>query len=431
MNPNILEETKNKHLRSAADQVRALFGEVKDIYSQIENIQTELDLKVNLRSKKLLDGTVNYSVIGSGSVSASGFEVIGTNTSFTTECVISDQIKIGTETKTILTITDNTHLTIDNVSPATAFTSTYTDQVYAFIRPATRERLIGEFEFGQTNGTPFNGAINQGSVLTHAGRMTNPLDVVNINFVQKSVGPAMSRAINSIKRDGDIVGPTTVVTGIQPVFYYTFQNCDFTYTSGKIAFKSQCEVTYEGPCSDDLDIVNLGILKQYTNISQMYANWNVTTGNLATVSSSLITVGSDVVANILAPSIAVSESHNLNEYFDITSGGLVAKKNCIVHVDAGVYYDYDQGGNYHPHYICGVLYRVGVISTLISKLLFTAGGDSYGGIQPIPIQGTVKLAVGDKLVIGCLKHDTSRTYFPDGFTINQYCHLVLLGDASF
>ncbi|MFH1838498.1 MAG: hypothetical protein ABH808_03330, partial [Candidatus Kuenenbacteria bacterium] len=61
-----------------------------------------------------LKGNLNTALTGTVSVPASSSAVTGSGTSFTTELIVDDSIKINSEIFTVLVITDNTHLTLSS-----------------------------------------------------------------------------------------------------------------------------------------------------------------------------------------------------------------------------------------------------------------------------------------------------------------------------
>lgn len=251
MNPQVfslLEKLKAGDIKSAMDQIKYLCTQISLLQSDIADIYTELNGKVDLVSE-MQDGATIVTKIGIGviaSVTNSGTTLIGTGTLFTKNVALGNQIKIGAETTTITAFDPVTPDTSITVSPA--LTGTYTNAIYAIIKPATQEVLTGDFNFGVLNGDQFNGTVLQGSTFQHYGRMSQPNDIVNVLFVQKAVQPVMVRAQNAIQRNGDtITGPST--TGA-PRYLYSF---DYT----NITFGAHTEVQYLGSNSNPTDIATM------------------------------------------------------------------------------------------------------------------------------------------------------------------------------
>lgn len=111
------------------------------------------------------------------------------------------------------------------------------------LTPATSNVQTGNFEYGVLNGAVYNGVINKSSTLKHYGRISDPADVVNVSFVQKTVNPAIVLAQNAIQRNGDTVGLATGTTR----YNYLFRNCDINLGS---ASYPNGEVKYYGPITD-------------------------------------------------------------------------------------------------------------------------------------------------------------------------------------
>jgi uncharacterized protein YycO len=303
MNPHLLsalEKLKIGDIKSSMDQIRSLYGEVTLIKQEIETLFTELDSKVSLVSRKL-DGPSTVSKLGTGiiaSITNAGTVLNGTGTLFSKEVAIGNQIKIGSET---VTVTGLDSLSPDikmTVTPALA--GSYINQIFAIIKTATKELLKGEFDFGELNGDAFNGVVRQGSSLETYGRMTQPADVVNVNFVQKQTTPIMVRAQNAIQRDGDnIVGPV----GNRYTYFFNNTNIDFG---------SNVELTYSGVTSSPTNLVTRANLDQVHNAKGfIYFKFESQTINLATIPN---------------PN---EESNFLNNYFTLIGNSFVCNKPCL------------------------------------------------------------------------------------------------------
>jgi hypothetical protein len=308
MNPHLLstlEKLKIGDIKSSMDQIRSLYGEIALIKQEIETLFTELDSKVSLVSRKL-DGPSTVSKLGTGiiaSITNNGTVLNGTGTLFSKEVAIGNQIKIGSETVTVTGL--------DSLSPDIKMTVTpalvgsYTNQIFAIIKTATKELLKGEFDFGELNGDAFNGVIRQGSSLETYGRMTQPADVVNVSFVQKQTTPIMVRAQNAIQRDGDnISGP------LDSRYIYTFDNTNFN-------FGPNVELTYEGVTSSPTNLVTRADLTAIHNSKGfIYLKIIGTAFNLAQIPAS----GDEV--NFFAT------------YFDLVGNSFKCKVPCIGFVNA-------------------------------------------------------------------------------------------------
>jgi hypothetical protein len=239
-----LEKIQIGDIKSAIDQIKYLIIQNNQTQANLNKIFQELDTKVNLQSEYLtaLDPILK---IGSGTVSANGINVTGIGTLFTREISVGNSIKIGTETQVVATIVDDLNLTV-----VSAFTSTSVNQVYGVLKLLSKEVLTGNFEFGVTNGTPFAGVVNQGSVFQYYGRMTDPYDIINVQFAQRLFTPAMIRAANSILRTGDTVGDASLV------YEYLFKNVNWT-------FDTSSSVYYDGPITQPNHLATLKTVQDY------------------------------------------------------------------------------------------------------------------------------------------------------------------------
>lgn len=239
-----IEKIKHGDIKSAMDQLHFLTSEIVLLNAQVENLYAELAKKVNLTSQAL-NGALNKTVLGSGVVSVNGTNIDGIGTSFKTECAVGNLIKVGLESATITNIDNDTSITT-NVSLTAC-----SNQIYAIVKNATQELLTGDFQFGELNGDRYNGVITQDSTLQHFGRMTSPNDVVNVQFVQRAVNPAMARALNAIQRDGDIVGLETVES-IYDRYNYLFRNINLILGDPSLG---NTDAKYYGPIEDNNHIL--------------------------------------------------------------------------------------------------------------------------------------------------------------------------------
>lgn len=308
MNPHLLsalEKLKIGDIKSSMDQIRTLYGEVALVKQEIETLFTELDSKVSLVSRKS-EGSLTVSKLGTGiiaTVTSAGTVLNGTGTLFSKEVAIGNFIKIGSETVTVTGIDVTTPDIKLTVTPA--LVGTYVNQIYAIIKPATKELLKGEFDFGELNGDTFNGVVRQGSSLETFGRMTQPSDVVNVSFVQKQTTPIMVRAQNAIQRDGDsIIGP------VGNRYLYEFDNTD-------IDFGSNVELTYNGITSNPTNLVTKANLDEVHNAKGfIYFKFESQTINLATTPN------------------PGEESNFLNNYFTLTGNSFICNKPCLTLITA-------------------------------------------------------------------------------------------------
>lgn len=328
MNPQLfsaLEKIKTGDLKSAMDQVYFLCSQISLAQQDILNIYTELENKVALQSR-MQDGLSTVSKLGTGiisSITSGGTVLNGAGTLFSKETAIGNTIKIGAETTTITAFDVAIPDTKITVSPA--ITGTYLNQIYAIIKSSTKEVLTGDFDFGILNGLKFNGKIAKDSVLEHRGRMTDPTDVVNVNFVQKAVNPVMVRAQNAIQRDGDnITGPNI--------------NNKYNYVFDKVTmlFGIDSTLDFQGIISDPTSLVT----KAYVDASsggiiddKFFAHWQ--TGTLGVAGSCHYSN----YAGILCPfgNAPIEKSDNFDSCIQVTATGLKAlgKKRRILIIASG------------------------------------------------------------------------------------------------
>ncbi|MDD4873663.1 MAG: hypothetical protein PHE15_01635, partial [Dehalococcoidales bacterium] len=86
----------------------------------------------------LLDKTIsNTSRTGTGTISSSGTSVTGAGTLFTTELCPNDTIVSNSQTKTVVSVTDNTHMVVDS-----AFTSSLSGKTFTYTKAEDDEAVI-------------------------------------------------------------------------------------------------------------------------------------------------------------------------------------------------------------------------------------------------------------------------------------------------
>jgi hypothetical protein len=382
MNPHLLsalEKLKIGDIKSSMDQIRSLYGEVALIKQEIETLFTELDSKVSLVSRKL-DGPSTVSKLGTGiiaSITSAGTVLNGTGTLFSKEVAIGNQIKIGSETVTVTGL--------DSLSPDIKMTVTpalvgsYANQIFAIIKPATKELLKGEFDFGELNGDTFNGVVRQGSSLETFGRMTQPSDVVNVSFVQKQTTPIMVRAQNAIQRDGDnIVGPSNLNR-----YEYTFDKTTFL-------FGDNSTLDFSGIIGSPTSLTT----KQYVDNAF----------NIATTKFYKRILGSTTYTNGTH-----TESSNIDDYLTVTGNGIIIKKPCLALIIASV------KGSMDKHYNASLTYEAVIKNrgVAIANSLFIQDTDNTNETLTvkIPVLASVPLIAGDSITISWTISSTN------GFTI--------------
>lgn len=316
MNPHVfsaLEKLKTGDLKSAMDQVKFLCSQISELQQDVININTELEKKVALQSR-MNDGSSTISVLGSGviaTITSSGTVLNGSATFFVKETAIGNQIKIGSE---IVTITAYNAITPDTkITVTPAITGTYVNQIYAIIKPSTKEVLKGDFNFGELNGSTFNGYIASGSKLEHRGRMSDPNDVVNVQFVQKNINPVMVRAQNAIQRDGD------TITGLDASnrYVYNYENTNINFGTDT---NTNVEVNYYGLLDNDNSVVTKG----YVDDMILGATLSVRNYIQYYSSGSSINLGAS----------PTSELNFLDNYFIVFGTGLKCIKKCMCLIQA-------------------------------------------------------------------------------------------------
>lgn len=229
------ELSRDFDLRSTEDQIKKLYQQAHDLQIAIDDIKLELDSKVDLISRsQSLNSVTTSNTIGSGVISSTGISdgtsitFSGIGTYFTSEIAAANvtltnyAIRLGAVSYPIISINNDSSLTVSGTTNISAFT----EQFYSIVKPVTAEQLVGDYEFGVLNGKLFNGRINQKSILSHYGRMADPYDVVNVQYVKNATYPILVKALQAIKRIGDSVGINST-TGT--TYSYTYHNCCFDF----------------------------------------------------------------------------------------------------------------------------------------------------------------------------------------------------------
>jgi len=407
MNPQLfsaLEKIKTGDLKSAMDQLRFFCSQLSNVQQDVENLYLELDKKV------ALEGATTVTKVGSGIISSitnSGTVLHGAGTLFSKEAAIGNTIKIGSESTVIVSLDATTPDVKLTVSPA--LVGSYTNQIYAIVKAMTKEVLTGYYDFGILNGNTFKGVVRQSSTFELYGRMSQPNDAVNVQYVQNAVNPVMVRAQNAIQRDGDIVQGLSNVNR----YVYAYKYTDFNYENAKINFgndtNAYVEVHYYGPMTDPTHMVTVQKLTdtQTAIETPYYATWNCLEN---TTNGQLITIGSNAIKCRFVANVPPDESTpNFMNFFDITSSGIKVKASAIpagksgllVLVNAGASYGENKGADQ---------YRVNMViyknSTLVAKGRSEFDGPTGFSAYPnVGVSATVMLGVNDVLVPGVLTNN--------------------------
>lgn len=316
------EIIRDYDLRSVADQLKKLYQKAHDIQVAIDDIQLELDSKVDLISRsQSLNSITTSNIIGSGVISSTGISdgsvitFTGIGTYFTSEIAAANTtltnyaIRLGAISYSVVAINNDGSLTVSGATNISAFT----EQFYSIVKPVTAEQLVGDFEFGVLNGKLFNGRINQKSILSHYGRMADPFDVVNVQYVKNATYPILVKALQAIKRIGDTVG-TNSATGT--TYTYNYNNCLFNFDNS---------VTYGSATTTQTAAQRLALSTfNFNTFTMNYKNCNI---NLGTADAT-----SDV--RYYGP-IAVGANIATKEYVDNNAqtiyDGLLITKGTINH----------------------------------------------------------------------------------------------------
>ena len=446
-----LETIKHFDLRSIGDQVKGLYQRLHDAYVQIEDIKIELDSKVDLISKsQSLNSVTTHTRIGSGVISSTGISTggfitfTGLGTFFTTEInpsgtsPIVSAIRIDATTYSIATISDNNTLTVVSDDDIAAFDKVF----YAIVKPATAEQLIGDYEFGSTNGRLFNGRINQNSILQHYGRMADPFDVVNIEYVHRTNYPILIQALKAIKRYGDTVGNVDSGGWQRGMYTYNYRNCDFIFDNSirnpsalptkfefnyfdvkftdcnSIIFKNcpnvsfglpggpTTDVKYYGLTSDPNNMVvrkDLNDLKDSLLDSRFHANWwsgdplrpgwgGQPEGKFKARMGDHTICPFDSAPDDASPNF-------LNKYFTTSANGLIVKPGikCVITISVDVTTHSSTGSDIYQ--ALAVITKSGALINFASGG-YDAGGGNQGSNAFASVTSTITLNEGDLLVAG-------------------------------
>lgn len=391
----ILENLKNGDIRSAMDQLRLLIKQNNDTQNNIKKIFEELDKKVNLKSKYLTELNP-VTEIGTGVITVSGLDIIGIGTLFTNEIIIGNSIKVGTETRIIDSIIDDTHATITE-----SFTTDSSNQVYGIVKLISRELLTGNFEFGQTNAETFNGVINKSSTFQHYGRMTHPYDIINVQFAQRLFNPAMARAMNAIQRDGDTVGLETL--NGEEKYNYLLRNLTWN-------FNPTTEAYYNGLINAERrdSFVNLGYVNDIINnvittfrTEFFFARW------VFEQQSSMGNTLSILGATWNSPFINGPEEHdNFYPYFSVTPTGLKCLIPCVVEVTLDAWADFVYTGIHTPYNgsgIQGMIYNSRLNKIYTKSVDHSSASDSHASFRHFNVScSTVIKCVKDDVIVTCI-----------------------------
>lgn len=332
--------------------LKRLSKELMSLKTYANKINAEVDKKVNLESQ-ITDSELTKNHILTGVISATGTDVVGTNTLFTKELTQGFRLNISNESKIITKITDDTHASVEPPG-----FSSFANQLATITKPVTKEELVGSFSFGNLS-TPFNGSINKGSSLKHYGNMVDIADVVNVGFVLKSTNAALQRAAQAIQRDGDTVGDDA-----SDQLNYLFQNVKWT-------FNEYCNVLYYGSTADPNNILVRKDLDNYINgvdTIDFYARWN------RLKKSGQMKSCKDDGVDVYSPTLhdPDEETGSFKDYFKPADDGLTCLKDCKILVT----YNMASLGN-----ICGSWPGHawhGYIKDLTTKILYSYDSSGFG-----------------------------------------------------
>ena len=294
------------------DEIHELAKRYSNIISSINDMRGDLNKKVNLKSEQI-DGPSTTSRLGSGTVSISDTALIGNSTLFLSELSVGDTIKVSLYSFIIKTIDSSSYATIENPTNISL-----SDQIYSIIKPTTKEVLSGAFSFGNLENA-FQGKIGEESIFEHYGRMTQPNDLVNLNFVKRSVTPVLVLARKAIQRTGDTIESLDESSPYE----YIYNNCDLYYNNIKMIIGQDdtyraSSFEYHGVTTGDYNIITRKDLKQivdsYTSINSSYGL--VSKNYSGAPSGALITLTPDI-------------NNNLTEYFTINNSTLTCQKDCV------------------------------------------------------------------------------------------------------
>lgn len=295
------------------DEIYGLTKKYSNIISSLNDMQENLNKKVNLTSEQV-DGSTTTSKLGSGTININGTTLTGDSTLFLSELSPGDTLKISTYSFVIQSIdSSTTAYVIENLNNIYL-----NNQIYSIIKLSTKEVLNGPFSFGDLKNT-FQGRIGEGSILEHYGRMTQPNDLVNLNFVKKSVTPALVLARKAIQRTGDTIESLDESSP----YNYIYNNCNLYYNNIKMVIGQDdtsrvSSFEYHGITTGDYNIITRKDLKQLTdNYTSVNSTYGLVSKNYSGAASG--------VSIVLTPDV----NNNLTEYFTINNSTLTCQKDCV------------------------------------------------------------------------------------------------------
>jgi len=387
-NPSLLkslEILQQRDIRSAMDQLQQIANYAQQLNLQINDIQAEVEQKVNLISRSL-EGNTYINIVGSGTVTTlvSNTTINGTNTLFTKELKNGWSIKIGNESFVIHSITNDTILVVDGVGPTVASTNA----LFGIIKPITKEQLIGDFQFGNYSDPtqPFRGVINPASSLEHYGRIATPKDIVNVEFVTKQLGPIAKIAARGISRYGDNVGGTDLIDYLYSNCSFTYNGCPTNFQSCVVNFDGASNVTYEGTYVSRSNIATKGNVDDAID--------SLPLGTYASYSKS--DTSTFTQCDLSSPDY----ENNIGDYFSpISPTTLSCVKNCTVLICASSSYQTNNGGSE----TAVAKAKISIGSTQLAYAEQTTHGDVPGGAFTNTATATVfaihRFINGNSLVI--------------------------------
>lgn len=395
MIPNHEAEQSKLRFKSVNAILKRLSKEIMSLKVYANKLNLEIDKKVNLESE-ITDSELTKNHILTGIVSTNGIDITGVNTLFTKELTSGFKLNISNESKTIATIVDNTHATVE--SPGF---SSFSNQLATITRPVTKEELVGSFSFGNLS-TPFNGSINKGSSLKHYGNMVDIADVVNVGFVLKSTNAALQRAAQAIQRDGDTVGDDT-----SDQLNYLFQNTNWIFNDSSI-------LKYRGQYSEPDDVATKQVidsLKEYLDAfktDSFYASWLQSNQNeMKAVTTNSINYYTQLG---LTPS---EQTDSFNDYFSITTNGLLCKKACVILVCANAKKDPASANHNSDAIGTGLILYFVKNNTILSSLSTNVDVLNTGSGYESALGGSfiINCAANDIIKVGAVSKNRTSTLY--------------------
>lgn len=314
----MIESEDLKFLKKALhDQIHSLAKKYNEVQELILSIDKKLNEKANLTSQ-YLEGSSTVNKLGSGNVSVSLKELIGTNTLFLTELAIGDTVNISNYSFVVESISSNTSALLKISSPIQL-----NNQIYTITKQSTKEVFTGLFHYGETNGSAFEGRVNEGSILEHYGRMSSPNDIVNVYFVKKAITPAVVAAKKAIQRTGDIVESSDALSP----YDYIYNNCNLNFNNTTAIIGGDDDGSYQptswqyhGITSGDYNIVTR---RNLTEITDEYKKIN----NIYAIVKKSYTGSSPSGIQL---SFTPDFNNGINEYFTISGSVLTCIKSCVI-----------------------------------------------------------------------------------------------------